>query len=152
MMCYRKTTCSIYGNKPNMTKQSQKPLSPTTPLLLLLLHCHLHCCCYWHFPCSCRHCCHHRCGRGLGGSEAVWCCLVVSVDRWFGFILFAIQSTSLPAFRTTEPLQRASATVPRGDGCAIRRLAFRTPFRVPQHQHTTRTNPSTQLPKLRTEN
>jgi len=31
------------------------------------------------------------CGSGSEGSEAeevVWCCLVISIDRWFGFVLF----------------------------------------------------------------
>ena len=31
-----------------------------------------------------------QCGRGSGGSKAVWHCLVVSLDRSFGFILFCI--------------------------------------------------------------
>ena len=45
----------------------------------------------------------------LEGSEAVepvWCCLVVSIDRWFGFVLFPSSfHSSLPASRMTEHLQ-----------------------------------------------
>jgi hypothetical protein len=91
-----------------------------------------------------------RCGSSSEGSEAVWCCLVLSIDRWFGFVLFPIRihrrcllSARLSLFGVSR-LSPATSTC--GDGSGFRHLAF--PDALPSTQHQ---NPSEYL-RTRTEN